>query len=1537
MRSRRRLVLACLLILPAAAVRSGEGEVRLLTDDAIPRYLARGQELARAEKWEKMADVLQRVVVGDPEVFPDLTEEVLNSAVYSADGALFYPARELCLRELAKLPPEGLRAYRLLFDREARAMYEEAKSVPGVEERLLALGRVSDRYLVSSVGDDALRDAGDMNLALGRFYEALAHFRRLIDVYPKDTDVDLAGVLARAAYCAARIGDAETRDHLLGFLEANYPDARVRVEGRLLGARELRDHPRFTIGGVRRGAAHDWPAAGGGPDRLRVVEDLPETLPGKPFWAYRLAERTPVLKARYGEWGYEHADRAPTDAPSLSSSKWDPLAPYPAVRPIVVDDVVYYKDYRELVARHAASGTRRFLCGRYDTEDDTEAGVEAGRLQAARLVRPGTGGAEKAEAEYEGVYRFVDYGGNSVAAGAGSLFVIEPLRDRKPDFLVDERKHARFWPTRLAAYDRETGKTTWLWDPKIDPRDLRDDPRELERWRADVREHPEPWFRGPGVVRNGILYCLAEEAGRGTDKLGGVALWAIDARTAQVRFRTTLHQSDEAAHVLPVGSSLSVAGGVVYVATGAGIVAAVDALPPGRVRWIRRYPRNFSQGRVRNVRRRRWPRGRRTYGRVEQRFAYNEPVVAGGRVIVAPPDGDALLALEAETGREAWRIERADLGGPHHVAGISGTRLVVAGEKVAAIDIATGEVAWGPQSLEGHAFGRGLVGRRYAYVPSHYAPERKSAVERFDLETGARAAPLEFDVERLGNLVYLDGRLLVANDSGIMCFTTAGAETARIDRLLADSPGDPAALLHERARIALSAEPPRRQDARADFRRAIAAATDEATRQGLRDAAIRNLFRLALADNDTGPLDEAVALTRELAKEPVARLGGPHAYFAQAAYLRARVLGRRGEGRAALELLERFLDEYGGALVRVGEELVRAPAAANEVRDELLASDASFRRAFEERVRARIAKAIEAGDLEALARLPGRYGGQAPSEEAYFALARVHREAGRPAQAELALRQFLGEHEGHARAGEAYLRIALLLARRGDAREARRLRDRGRAWLDEHGRNTLAELLAELDRELPDGPLPAATPRLDLPLRAVPAALAGAEPVPIRGRLPDALADVALYANGRRYALVGAGGKVLWNRASPAGKDFTLGAGNELGLAPVAAAVAGARFAVVDGGDLLLGDVAGLMRVEAATGRTVWRRPARPEQALAQAHDCLRLLRAYLDDPEGTRRHPLPGYALAGRTVLRVHPSVGVEAFHAETGALDWQKTDVSGVTVGPPAQVGRHVAVGWPEQGRVRVFSVDDGEVLADYRARRDDGRPRRIWAPPVLDPLGRLYVVEEHDGDEGRVRILNTRTLEPAHPRAFSVFHHTAMVLHADGRRLVYHDGTSVGDQTRNLHVVELDGGQSRSHATGDLLRDVHLLRGGRQIFVFSHAYGQDDLGARLLRVDVEGGAPLAYARPPRVFAYARPVLTERYIVVAGSRAQGAHVRFFEREASAETRYPRPVFRKEPRARLDLEAGDDRPGWAVGTALAAAGNEIVVSTPFGSRRLKR
>ena len=206
--------------------------------------------------------------------------------------------------------------------------------------------------------------------------------------------------------------------------------------------------------------------------------------------------------------------------------------------------------------------------------------------------------------------------------------------------------------------------------------------------------------------------------------------------------------------------------------------------------------------------------------------------------------------------------------------------------------------------------------------------------------------------------------------------------------------------------------------------------------------------------------------------------------------------------------------------------------------------------------------------------------------------------------------------------------------------------------------------------------------------------------------------------------------------------------------------------------------------------------------------------------------------------VVSVDPVRGVETFGLNSGELIWQNPEIRSPTIGTPQVLGQLLAVGWAHPGRVRVFSLSDGNMHLDYTARAaKTNRPGVLLAPPILDPVGRLLVVTGKDGSvqpEGRLEIVNARTGLPAFPRTFPAHGRYARVLYADGTLVVYHDGGSGG---KNLHFIDLKTQRVKSTAAADLLREVEVINDRARLFVFTYTLGLADLGARLFRVDIEG----------------------------------------------------------------------------------------------------
>ncbi len=1517
MSPRRCLLLIALL--PLAPALSKDGEVALLTDEAIPRYLERGRELARAQQWEKMCDVLQRVIEGDPRIFPDLKPELLYAAVHSTDGEVYRPAREVCLLELARLPPEGLATYRSLYDRAARDAFEAAAAETTIEERLAGYAAVYEPYLVSSYGDDALEAAADLNLALGRHDEALAQLRRLLDVYPKDTDRDLPMALAKAAYCAARLGNGEIRAALLDRLLTDHAEARIRIEGAALPARDLPAHAALAM---RRSGADpsgdDWPCALGNPAGTGVGEDLPDTLPPGPLWRFGLHERDARLVARNGHWVPDKRDRAPSPEPGTRTSKECARA-YPAVRPIVVDGVVYYKDGREVVARLASSGALVHVLEFFS--DQKMLALRHDEPMPVGWVRPGAGGRNAAtSAITEEIYRYLDYGGHTVAATRDHLVTVA-WQGAAPAHYITGPGRPDPRPSLLAVYKRDEGKTHWVWDstPDLCSLAIRADPVLFAAWKRDWIAHQFVQFLGPGLIRDGVLYTLAQEPDSGF----GVALWAFRVEDGRVLFRTQLHRRDEAERALPAGAALAVAGGVVYALTGAGVVAAVDALAPGRIKWIRRYPRSIESGGA--------------GGRVptlRQRLAYNDPIVAGGLVLCAPVDGKSFFAIDADTGRLVWEMPLSrETGTVQHVLGVGGGALVLAGsDSVVAVEVATGKRRWGPHLLQDvSAFGRGFLGPRYAYVPTRLPRMNSTRIQRYEIATGAMAPPLRFDVERLGNLLSVGGRLIVANDEEILCFSTPEAERGRLDR----RGGDPAAIDFERGLLALAGSPPAREEAAACFRRALAAPP----RQGhfaegyCEQVALDNLYALARERASVEPLAEARAIAKSL--DELRGAGRPRLNAAQAEFVAIEVLAKAGRSDEALALIERFPADYAAEKVASGGQILAAATAARALRQRLL-ERRDFRAAFEKRVRAAISAAAERGDLEELLALPARLDHEAPSEEAYFALARLHEGRGEIGLAALAYRSVVEHHPDHARCPEAQLELARLLLGQGLAGEARRWRDRAVARIDEEQRRRLAPLLSTISDALVGAGKIGLLPKVSLPLRAAPLAAAGESPVVVDGALREDLPPgYVVTADDAGYSAWDGAGTRLWRVGNAAGEALPPGPPGSADTAAAAAAVASARSAIAVGNDLLLADVTGVVRVDALTGEVRWQRPPLPEHAAAAARHAMvdlreELARAFAEGVRA-RRNPLPSHALAGTLLLRVNPRSGIEAYDVATGSLAWQDIDVKGPTVGGPHVEGRLFAVGWAEPAVVRVLDLDGREVSAV----REGGV---LLAPPVLDPLGRLFVVAGGAGG-GSMTVRSARDGSPlggAPLRAHSPY---AAVLYADGLRAVYHDGAA---GTPNLHFLDFTrDAPAASVAVEPMLRDFHVVRDGARLFLLTFTQGVRDTGARLVRIDTEAREALSYEYPPLCRAYARPLLTQRYLVFAGSDGRGSCLRLYDREASQGRSAACEVFALPGGARLsdrlDFEAaaGGEPLRFNVATAVASSAEGLVFGGPLGIWRL--
>lgn len=147
----------------------------------------------------------------------------------------------------------------------------------------------------------------------------------------------------------------------------------------------------------------------------------------------------------------------------------------------------------------------------------------------------------------------------------------------------------------------------------------------------------------------------------------------------------------------------TVAGGLVLCPTQTGQLIAVDWVER-RLAWVSQYESRADSDELRDPLRGRIPP--RIPATNPNTWIDSVPIVADARVLLAPSDGEQLLAFELDDGRPLWKLQR---GGAECLGGVSNDVAVLfSGNEIAAIEVATGVPRW-KQPLPPSVSGRGLI------------------------------------------------------------------------------------------------------------------------------------------------------------------------------------------------------------------------------------------------------------------------------------------------------------------------------------------------------------------------------------------------------------------------------------------------------------------------------------------------------------------------------------------------------------------------------------------------------------------------------------------------------------------------------------------------------------------------------------------------------------------------------------------------------------------------------------------------------------
>lgn len=755
-----------------------------------------------------------------------------RNAVFSQDGRLYRPVRRLCHELLSRLPAVGIEIYRAMHEVAAEELLQAALR----DGSLSALEQVANQYFITLPAGRAMALLADRLMHDGRYRAAVLVLSDLTDTYPADNrrrlGIDEAWCRFKIALCLQLAGEQAAAHDAVQNLATAFPGESLRVLGELHAVKDLPTDALFArdVAATRSSSSTAASTAWLGDESSELV----------PLWQMRFRNPEPYRDPKPSNndrntfFSFDGVTTATMPHPGrYGPATWVAFGPRGS-QPNGLPQALFFEHYR----LRTADATTGILTAQGDGNDEPP---------LPRENHP------------------------RVRVAASDFALLRPVTDGQRTYAV--LGHARATTTSVEPYRTST---LVAYEHKANERGAN-----ARLWSS------EQWFDGDGGLRD--VTFLAAPTVFGERLLlpalrhGKYSLECLERKTGRPVWRAQLHGGGTPFFKAP-GCPVVVQGGIAYVATNAGCIAAVDAFT-GDLRWIRRYER--SDPRRKSQRPRRGNRNddfgmRAQFGFDElPTFLPNDLIAADGLVVVAPCDGGVLLCVDGATGHVQWMVDGATRYAPYgtlrsllgrsdeDLFALSDTHLVAIGFTGGLVKWAKELPAWNGAKNSGR--GRGAVWGNLIVIPG----EREVLVYGTDGKLMRRAALPPFDPSRdplkgSANVVVEEAWLALGYQGGVEVFSSRPAlrqlaATATDVRTKADllmRAGDIGA-----ARTVLTA--------------AIAASTDAATRQGLGS--------------------DLLALVRD----------------------RAAVLVRGGDLPGALALLDSVLDSMREANVRLHWHLAR--------------------------------------------------------------------------------------------------------------------------------------------------------------------------------------------------------------------------------------------------------------------------------------------------------------------------------------------------------------------------------------------------------------------------------------------------------------------------------------------------------------------------------------------------------------------------------------------------------------------------------------
>jgi outer membrane protein assembly factor BamB len=754
---------------------SGNERVKLPVDPRARRKIEEANRFIETQDWQSAVKILQSLL--------DATED---NFLQESDGekGRRVSVRAEANRLLGSLPKEGKQFYEQQFGAQAKLALKLAKAQSNPQ----ALADVALRYVHTEAGAEAAALLGSYHLDHGRYIVAALCFERLL---ARESGADLpAATLFKAVVAFERSGDAVNRDKAwaLFLVKMHQPNNRLPVALRGWDETKLR----ATVASYVKERDHtgrtDWPLFMGSPDRNGRSHG------GAPFLEQRLTPYEPVVAP--------HAARTQIDdACKKLTTLGVPIIP--GSHPLVVRNLVIFRALDGLHAFDLKSGQMVWqslsdaslaaMAPTNSTSDNDGMNFVINYPSTAPMVLTENTLLGTLSSDQELVYAVEDLalprmsfsqmglGWNRRGFGNDGM---PQIGNKLADY--NGCNH-------LTAYDLEGGRAVWSIGTRVPDTPFTD-----------------TFFLGPPLPIGDKLYVLGESHGE-------IKLFCLQNRRAPKPGQPGEFQySAELVWAQPLGvisqqpitedpvrrtqaAVLAYSDGILVCPTNAGSVIGVDLLTRSLV-WAYNYQAEtitpdadqnavFMAGRIR-----RFPVD--VTGTVNTtQWSFSAPVISGGRVYLAPPDGKALHAINLRDGSQAWTVNRVESGKDvpppdQYLAGVFDGKVILVGKQsVRALDATTGKPLW--RTPTGTPAGRGI-----ASESTYYLPVRKNELVSIALADGkitGRSKAMQ--KEQLGNLVLSGEDFISVNHAHLLVYPIMAVKERQIAERLGKDPNDPVGLI----------------------------------------------------------------------------------------------------------------------------------------------------------------------------------------------------------------------------------------------------------------------------------------------------------------------------------------------------------------------------------------------------------------------------------------------------------------------------------------------------------------------------------------------------------------------------------------------------------------------------------------------------------------------------------------------------------------------------------------------------------------------